>query len=97
MFFFLKNFCPTESLVPVNEIPKEFIDDLYKCSELFITKQIKAIDRSLWYYDRYYNDHDIQQEISRNRNIMITRWCVDHKMRSIDQKNEILYLSEKPI
>lgn len=99
LFYFLNNFSHNESILPINMISIDFINDLEKCSNLFVDNQIKSIELNLWYYDRFYFDHNIQYDISHQRNELTNNWIQKHNLKPLNptdylvkkMKNKIFY------
>jgi len=90
LFYFINNFSPTESIIPRSMITDEFITELEKCSKLFVEKQIQAIDRTLWYYDRFYFDPNIQYEMTHRRNEIVDEWIQEYDLKPIDPADHII-------
>ncbi|AYV82123.1 MAG: FtsJ-like methyltransferase [Homavirus sp.] len=81
--YILNNFNINSSIFPEKLIPESFINQLYQCSDMFVSKQIDSICRSLYYRYNYYDNYDNQIMISENREICVDKWL---------QKCNIVYL-----
>lgn len=59
----------------IDTVPDQFISLLHSCSESYSNNQILSIKRSLAFrHNGYYDNIEMQEELSRKREIMVDRW-----------------------
>jgi 23S rRNA U2552 (ribose-2'-O)-methylase RlmE/FtsJ len=90
LFYFLDNFDSTKSLVPLDSIDIDFIKSMIECSDYFVKSQINSINRSLWYYNKYYDNYDLHQDISYKREEKMSEWMDIYKIKRITDDSHLL-------
>ena len=60
----LKNYDANNSIFPIDQIEKKFIDQLILISKLFVDRQINSIKNILCLRNIYYDDYEIQKQIT---------------------------------
>ncbi len=88
--FFQQNFDAKKSIFPNELIGDKFLNELTKCSEFFVNRQISSICINLWYRYKFYEDYDIQEKISEIRSKMIKKWIQEYNMKILDDKKHLL-------
>ena len=88
LFKVLTDFTPDISIF--KKIPSQFIKELERCSSLFVNRQIDSINRSLYYRYLYYDDYDMQKEVTNQREKSIEKWISKYKLKKIPQDQKII-------
>lgn len=87
--YLMFNFDSKKCLFPINSISQKFINDLINCSNIFIKKQINAINRVLWYKYYLYSDLDVQRNIEHLRNKSLEDWIKMYEISEIDNSDRL--------
>ncbi len=79
-----------DSIFPMDFIDTNFIDQLCQTSNLFVNRQINSIKRSVCLRDIYYEDYDIQNELSIEKEKYVDDWININKITPICDNNKIV-------
>jgi hypothetical protein len=90
MFYLLDNFDSNNMIVPSEMIPKTFIDNLIKCSEIFTTRQIESIERSLDYRYTFYFDTELRNKFIIARKLKIADWINKMNIKKLPSHKKLL-------
>jgi 23S rRNA U2552 (ribose-2'-O)-methylase RlmE/FtsJ len=95
LFAHLSDFNIDRSLIAEKDIPKQFVDDLVKCSQLFTKKQIDSIQRSMYYRFSLYSDIDRHQELSDKKNEAEQFWIDKFNLEKLDDNHRKIKVGNK--
>ena len=85
----MDHFDVTNSIFPEKLINNDFINELKVMSTLFCHRQIESIKRSLYYRYNYYQNIDLQNDLSLEKEKHVSRWFEETGIQKITKQHII--------
>ena len=96
LFYILNNYNSEKAIFKRQDMSDEFINQIERCSYIFVREQIESIWDFFYYYDNYddmMRDHGT--EIEKVRWVRAEEWTRINKVKSIENKDKLIIKNNK--